>query len=133
MTHEELLREARAAASAEELLATAKENGVPLDVEGAAAYYALLNQQGELTDEELENVAGGGCHHDGKLVVTVGYTCDNWTCESCNDNKSMWDQEHGRQHRCSADKKVKLCDCNHCSYCKYEKGLWLCYHPAKRE
>ena len=33
-----------------------------LSEEEAAACFAQLNKSGELADEELDNVAGGGCH-----------------------------------------------------------------------
>lgn len=68
----ELLEKAKAAKSAEELLKLAKENGVELTNEESAAYFAQLNKSGELSDEELDNVAGGGCHaKDGRLVITM--------------------------------------------------------------
>ena len=57
----ELIEKAKAAKSAEELLALAKENAVAMTGEQAAAYYAKLHPvSGEIADEELENVAGGG-------------------------------------------------------------------------
>ncbi len=39
----------------------AKGNGMELSEEEAAACFAQLNKSGELADEELDNVAGGGC------------------------------------------------------------------------
>ena len=60
--NQELLKKAVAAKSAEELLALAKENGMEMTGEQAAAYYAKLHPvSGEMADDELENVAGGGC------------------------------------------------------------------------
>lgn len=59
----EFLEKAKKAASAEELLALAKENGVELSEAEAAAYFKELNhadeQSGELPDASLEQVAGG--------------------------------------------------------------------------
>ena len=40
----------------------AKENGVELTEEQAAEYFAQMHQSGELSDEGLDNVSGGGCH-----------------------------------------------------------------------
>ena len=56
----ELLEKARTANSAEELLAMAKAESVELTEEQAAKAFAELNKMGELSDEELDNVAGGG-------------------------------------------------------------------------
>ena len=57
---QEMLEKAKAARSAEELRALAKENDVELSEEEAAAYFSRLHSSGELSDEELDNVAGGG-------------------------------------------------------------------------
>ena len=56
----ELLEKAKAAKSAEELLAMAKAENIELTEEQAAKAFAELNKMGELSDEELDNVAGGG-------------------------------------------------------------------------
>ena len=56
----ELLEKAKTAKTAEELLAMAKEENIELTVEQAAKAFAELNITGELSDEELDNVAGGG-------------------------------------------------------------------------
>ena len=55
----EQLTKAKQAKSAEELLTLAKESGMDLSEEQAKKAFAALNQQGELSDEELEQVAGG--------------------------------------------------------------------------
>ncbi|MDE6420343.1 MAG: hypothetical protein K2K87_07430 [Lachnospiraceae bacterium] len=63
--NEELMAKARGAKSAEELLALAKENNVELTEEQANAYFEQMNRTGELEDDELDSVAGGGCHNKG--------------------------------------------------------------------
>ena len=55
----ELLEKAKAAKSAGELLALAKNEGIELTAEQAAKAFAELNKTGELSDEELDNVSGG--------------------------------------------------------------------------
>ena len=73
MTYEELIQKAKDTKSAQELIALAKENGVELTEESAMAYFAQLHKSGELSDEELGNVAGGGCSTSaGYTVVTSG-------------------------------------------------------------
>ncbi|MGN0349992.1 MAG: Nif11-like leader peptide family RiPP precursor [Roseburia sp.] len=56
----ELMKKAKAAKSAEELLALAKESGMELTKEDAAAYFTRLHEKKkELSEEELDNVSGG--------------------------------------------------------------------------
>ena len=56
----ELLEKAKTAKTAEELIEMAKEENIELTVEQAAKAFDELNKTGELSDEELDNVAGGG-------------------------------------------------------------------------
>ena len=107
----ELLEKAKKAESAEALQALAKENNYDMSAEEAEAYFAKLHKSGELSDEELENVSGGGCRHDGHLVVTMLHSCDQWKRRK--------------------DDPFSAKTCNMCYYCHYEKGLWLCYNPNK--
>ena len=59
----ELMEKARAAQTPEELLTLAKENGVELTAEEAKQHLDQLHPaSGELSDDELDNVAGGGCN-----------------------------------------------------------------------
>lgn len=55
----EQMTKAKSAKTAEELLATAKENGIEMTADEAAKYFAEFHKQGELADEELDNVYGG--------------------------------------------------------------------------
>ena len=57
----ELLEKAETAKSAEELLEMAKAEKIKLTEEEAVKVFEELNKNGELSDEELDNVAGGGC------------------------------------------------------------------------
>lgn len=65
-----LIEKAKTAKSAEELLAMAKTENIELSADDAAKAFAELHKTGKLSDEELDNVAGGLC-------VTV-------TCPHCN-------------------------------------------------
>lgn len=57
-----IIAKAKESKNAEELLAMAKENGIELTEDEAKTYYAWLHStSGELSDEELNSVAGGGC------------------------------------------------------------------------
>ena len=55
----ELLKKAKTAKTAEELLEMAKAENIEISAEEAAKAFAELNKTGELSDEELDNVAGG--------------------------------------------------------------------------
>ena len=62
MMNEEMIAKAREAKSVEELMALAKENGIELNEEDAKMYFEQLNaKKGELSDDELDDVSGGGC------------------------------------------------------------------------
>ena len=120
--NKELLAKAKEAKTPEELIALAKENGMELTEESAKAYLDLLHPQtGELSDDELDNVAGGGCHNGGRLVVSAMHYCDEWRCK---DDGSQW----------VIDGMLECCKvtafCHSCQYCTYEKGLWLCNNPV---
>lgn len=56
----ELIQKAKEAKSAEELMELAKENGREFTLEQAQEYYDRLHSDGELADDELDNVSGGG-------------------------------------------------------------------------
>ena len=74
----ELIEKAKQANNAEELLTIAGENHVDLTEKDAAAYFTQLNpKSGELSDNELDNVAGGGCSGESKdaHVRLAGGTC----------------------------------------------------------
>ena len=81
MEYEKLMEKAKGAKSAEELLALAKENDIEMTEEEAEETFAMLGKSGELSDEELANVSGGGCHVNvgGKnyTVVTSHLRCMN--------------------------------------------------------
>ena len=63
----ELIKEAKIAKSAEELLALAKTNNVDLSETEAKTYWAQLSASGTVSDEELDAVVGGGsCPNNGE-------------------------------------------------------------------
>ena len=55
----ELIAKARAAKSAEELFELAKANEMEITEEDAKLYFAQLNANGAVADDELDAVAGG--------------------------------------------------------------------------
>lgn len=54
----------RAAKSADELFALAKAEGIEATEEQIKAQFASMHNEGELADDELENVSGGEMYDD---------------------------------------------------------------------
>ena len=95
----ELIAKAKAAKSAEELLALAKENNVELTEEEAKTSFEQLNANGAVSDDELELVAGGGLfgiscsddedddeddtYQDGEVVKFFDGTTCSCGCSTC--------------------------------------------------
>ena len=140
----ELLEKAKEAKSAEELLSLAKANGVELTEEEAAEYFAQLNKSGELSDEELDNVAGGGCQTkvDGEkyTVVTSGVRCFNGEFEnnieirfSVNGDAvpvPVYTTDHMSLRGTWATFASDDC-CGRCRHLKFKNGLGYCGKSAK--
>ena len=123
----ELLAKARAAKSPEELLAMAKENGIELTEEEAKAYFDQLHPQvGELSDDELDNVAGGACYaRIDKTVVSAGHRCPHYFGK-------YWGGKglHKRRVGCCAKCRGPA-NCEYCQYCTHVGGVWRCNDPAR--
>jgi len=86
--NDELIAKAKEAKTPEELMSLAKENGMEMTEESAKAYFEQLNSKtGELADEELNNVAGGGCLpweddcYD--TCMADGYCLFDYVCSRC--------------------------------------------------
>ncbi len=135
MNNTELLEKAKKANSPEDILAIAKENGVELTAEQAAAYFKQITvKSGELADEELANVAGGACHNDGWMVTTLLNHCKTgFICKRCDSSYGV-DVPNGEGQ---VSPKCMKCGCpaycSDCKECSYEKGLWLCKSPVNKK
>ena len=133
MMNEEMIAKAKEAKSVEELIALAKENGIELNEEDAKMYFEQLNaKKGELSDDELDAVAGGGCHAgDGRLVVTIEYSCESWQCTCGNTSTEI--ASVGRYYFSACTGCGNKKSCQNCTYMSYEGGKWLCNHSANRK
>ncbi|MBE6596556.1 MAG: hypothetical protein E7641_02695 [Ruminococcaceae bacterium] len=146
----EIIEKAKKAKSRDELLALAKENGIELSEKEASIYFEQLSAaSGEISDDELKNVAGGGCYSsDGRLIVTVLHSCDLWTCNNCGKGLSMvrfrnrnfpyghpnaygYQKEHHNYNYCHRTDRESEWVCKNCVHMSYE-GVWYCNHPDKR-
>ena len=118
----EMIEKAKTVKSAEELLELAKANGVEMTADEAATYFAQLNpKSGELDDDDLDAVAGGGCggsDNDNpavgvgdKLQITSGKNCS-----SCGSNMGIAARlRKGAYIKC-AQCGDAICDFNECTY-----------------
>ena len=126
---DEMLRIAKSAKSPEELISLAKEKGIELSSEQANDCFAKLSRKdGELGDDELDDVSGGrNCgtiYKDGRPVITAMNCCDRWRCETCGGVDA--DGRHCREHNGDGF-------CIGCKYSVYEDALLLCTHPERYE
>ena len=89
-----MIEKARTAKSAEELLELAKANNIEMTAEEAKTYFAQLGpKSGELNDDDLDAVSGGGCRSNssGRTVVSSGCECFNGQFEHVCVNPSAGD------------------------------------------
>ena len=128
---QELIAKAKEAKTVEELMALAKENNVAITEEDAKMYFEVLHPKtGELSDDELDNVAGGGCYAPGgNLLTTIGHGCKYY--------------EKGRK----TGAKGTCCRCKYWGNDPLKGSLWTtivdglmeviaprqCYHPANKK
>ena len=120
--NEKMLEKAKNAKSVEELIALAKENGLELTAEEAKTYFAKLNaKEGEIADDELDNVAGGRkcgtIYKDGWPVVVGSFnTCDLYKRNP--DSTDIWGDS-------------TLCDT--CTHFSVDGILNVCKNPQRYE
>ena len=92
---DEMIAKAKTAASAEELIELAAEEGIIITAEEAEKYFSFLSNNGELSDEALEAVAGGKGYtakfyngdtvqfwYEPKSTTLVGKITKMYTCEA---------------------------------------------------
>ena len=69
----EILQKLRVAKSPEELMDIAKANGTALTAEQAKAAYDQLRGGGELSDDDLDKIAGGAADEEWYCRVAAGF------------------------------------------------------------
>ena len=121
----EMIEKAKAAKSAEELLALAKENNVEMTADEAKTYFAQLNpKSGELDDDDLDAVAGGAgsCGeptNEDIFPVGTKMRCKRGTCRMCNG--IVFKSTFRYATPLSGESLVPVCDS-----CGTERGSYLC-------
>lgn len=131
MTTKEMIEKGKTANTVEELKELAKQDEWDMTDEEANAYFEEVQKYktqstGELSDDELDDVSGGGCYKGKRLVVTTMHSCMEWSCK-CGNPSHMTPAELVNLGRCPKCRRGKTC--GNCKYCSYEKGLWLCNNP----
>ena len=84
--NQELLAKAKEAKTVEELMALAKGNNIELTEEKVNEYFSKLHSEtGEISDDELDNVSGGGCLSDDPYDTCMadGYCLSDYVCSRC--------------------------------------------------
>ena len=128
----EMIMKGKNAKTVDELKTMAAQEGWNMCDDEAQAYFEELKELtgekkiGELSDDELDNVRGGGCYKGKRLVVTTMHSCMEWSCK-CGNPSNMTPGELVNLGRCPKCRRGKTC--GNCKYCSYEKGLWLCNNP----
>ena len=90
-------------------------------------------KSGELSDDELDNVAAGKkcgtVYKNGRPVVAVtnGYECDYFRCKTCGKTRAEVCQDSSKGPVLSPNCHRSGPRCGRCKHCKYIGGLWLCY------
>ena len=85
-------------------------------------------KSGELSDDELDDVAAGKkcgtVYKDGRPVVTVCNGCEHYRCGKCKKPDAY-----------AVGKWCRYCmaprSCNTCNFCEYTGGLWICNNPKR--
>jgi hypothetical protein len=93
----ELIAKAKATKSAQELFELAKANNVELTEDEAKTYFAQLNANDAISDDELGAVAGGGScpgdddeEHDSNNALRTGYAVRVTDGSRCSGCESDW-------------------------------------------
>lgn len=107
----------------EELTELAKENGVELSEDEAQDHFDRQNSSGELSDDELDGVAGGVQGRTGNFNNVKFYSddhcCDNYECRICGSRYL--------QHYCDFRGLMVMKACRNCKYAtKRSNEMYIC-------
>lgn len=97
----EVIEKAKQAKTPDELMAFARETGMDLTAEEAQRYFRQLHPTvGELSDDELDDVSGGGCSgSDSDSVETDnGDYFYQWVCPSCKSRVLVTDKSETKYY-----------------------------------
>lgn len=141
----EMIKKAKEEKSVAGLLELAKANGIELTEEEAATLFERLHKLGELPDDELDNVAGGGCDTkvdgDKYIVVTSHLNCFNGEYLGNYEmginavtGSESWCMVHVFDHpelRAIWASHSSEGECGHCAHLKFKGGTGYCGKSGK--
>ena len=88
------------------------------------------NKTGELADDELDSVAGGGkcgtIYHNKRPVVTASNACEHWKCSRCQSTQYRSTTINSFCRQCGCER-----GCKNCEFSRYEDALLQCFHPLR--
>lgn len=132
--NEELLRKAKEAEDEKELIEMAEKEGIGLTEEAASSLFKRLHSpEGELPDDELGDIAGGGCITKicGMEFTTVSSACNCFTGKF-KHNKDGEVRADNYQYRKYWYTFSSTGQCGHCMYLEFKNGtLGYCGHTGK--
>ena len=142
MELKDLMEKAKETKNPKELLALAKEADIEMSPQEAEENFALLNKKGELSDEELDNVAGGGCDTSvgGKsyTVVSSGLDCFTGQYEANYERDGVSEVVAGPLYakdnsslRFTWQKFAYLGQCGMCRWLSFKGGIGYCSKSGK--
>lgn len=136
----ELIEQAKMTKSPEELREIAKKNCIEMTEEEANTYYQQLHQaSGEIADDELDNVSGGGCStsDNGKkyTVVSSGLSCINGQyCPGVIPQKNgnyAFTREDDMALRCTWAAFSSPGKCGFCHYLMFDGATGYCGNSGR--
>ncbi len=122
--NQELIEKARQAASPEEIMKIAEENDIYMVKEEAESIYKQLHTSGELSDSELESVAGGCKGAGGKTIVTSGCECFTEQFKKMNSDDAGGILDLRRNWYDFARRDVP--SCGECIHLELKSGIGYC-------
>ena len=93
----EQMKKINEAKTEEELIALAKAEGIEMSEEEIKAKFAEMHKEGEIADDELNNVAGG-CGGEHEIVTNT--MCKNARCSKCGSGPILQGDHRESSVRC---------------------------------
>ena len=125
----EMIEKAKTAKTAEELLEIAKANNIEMTEDEAKTYFAQLSPKcGELSDDDLDAVAGGACSSNSNIpAYGTKVRVTNGSCPKCGTNVGVVGSTpvgYGEGigvicEKCSTESQIVVVH-NNISMCSYE-------------
>ena len=140
--YEELLAKAKEAKDEKELYEMAKKEGIELTEESIKSLFKRLNSEGELSDDDLDSVSGGGCQtkFNNHVFTVVTSACNCFTgkyIKIADDDRGLY----GSRTRYDNEERRRMWkafsspgQCGHCAYLEFLNGdLGYCGQSGKTD